>query len=80
MRKGGASWKQAKRDGLEVAEPIEAVEGADLVAMLVPDMAQKALYQAIKSKLPKQAPRCCSRTASTCTSSRSSRARTSTWC
>jgi ketol-acid reductoisomerase len=50
-RKAGKSWKQAKRDGLAVAEPPEAVNGADLVAMLVPDMAQAALYAAIKASL-----------------------------
>ena len=55
VRKGGAGWKQAKRDGLSVAPPIEAVERADLVAMLVPDMAQKSLYQEIRSKLRKNA-------------------------
>jgi ketol-acid reductoisomerase len=54
-RKGGAGWKQAKRDGLNVAEPVEAVERADVVAMLVPDMAQKKLYQQIRSKLRKHA-------------------------
>src|ERR1700691_3552708 len=51
VRKSGKSWKQAKRDGLAVAEPVAAVEGADLVAMLVPDMAQAGLYAAIKSTL-----------------------------
>ncbi len=51
LRKGGASWKSAKRAGLAVAEPVEAVQGADLVAMLVPDMAQSGLYQAVKSVL-----------------------------
>jgi ketol-acid reductoisomerase len=50
-RKAGKSWKQAKRDGLAVAEPVAAVAGADLVAMLVPDMAQAELYAAIKSSL-----------------------------
>ncbi|HEX9138566.1 MAG TPA: ketol-acid reductoisomerase [Steroidobacteraceae bacterium] len=55
VRKGGASWKNAKRDGLAVAEPADAVRDADLVAMLVPDMAQKELYQAVKSQLKKQA-------------------------
>jgi ketol-acid reductoisomerase len=55
VRKGGAGWKQAKRDGLNVAPPIEAVERADVVAMLVPDMAQKGLYQEIRSKLRKNA-------------------------
>src|ERR1700734_4196125 len=55
VRKSGKSWKQAKRDGLSVAEPVEAVAGADLVAMLVPDMAQAGLYASIKSKLKKGA-------------------------
>src|ERR1700674_2640296 len=51
VRKAGKGWRQAKRDGLAVAEPVEAVGGADLVAMLVPDMAQAGLYASIKSKL-----------------------------
>jgi ketol-acid reductoisomerase len=51
VRKGGASWKKARRDGLEVAEPAAAVAGADLVAMLVPDTAQKELYQSIRKGL-----------------------------
>ncbi len=46
VRKGD-SWKKAKKDGLPVAEPAEAVKGADLVAMLAPDLAQKALYTAV---------------------------------
>ncbi len=40
-RKGGDSWKKARREGLEVAEMAEAADGADLVAFLVPDLAQK---------------------------------------
>ena len=51
VRKSGASWRKVKRDGLAVAEPVEAVKGADLVAMLVPDMAQSALYTAVKTAL-----------------------------
>jgi ketol-acid reductoisomerase len=51
LRKTGASWKKAKRDGLTVAEPIEAAKGADLIALLVPDMAQAALYTEIKAAL-----------------------------
>jgi ketol-acid reductoisomerase len=51
VRKGGASWRAAKREGLEVAEPVEAVIGADLVAMLVPDLAQARLYADIKTSL-----------------------------
>src|ERR1700733_11568201 len=51
VRRTGKSWKQARRDGLAVAEPVDAVNGADLVAMLVPDMAQAGLYGAIKAAL-----------------------------
>ena len=55
VRKKGASWKKARKDGLEVAEPTAAVEGADLVAMLVPDLAQKALYEEVEKHLQKGA-------------------------
>ena len=55
VRKGGASWKKARKDGLEVAEPALAVAGADLVAMLVPDLAQKDLYQSVKNGLKRGA-------------------------
>jgi len=51
VRKSGPSWKKVKRDGLAVAEPADAVKGADLVAMLVPDMAQAALYATVKTAL-----------------------------
>jgi ketol-acid reductoisomerase len=44
VRKGGPSWKKAKKDGLEVAPPAKAVSDADLIAMLVPDLNQEALY------------------------------------
>src|ERR1700749_3648287 len=55
VRKKGDSWKKAKKDGLEVAEPVDAVEGADLVAMLVPDLAQKALYAEVEKSLKQNA-------------------------
>ncbi len=55
VRKAGLSWKKARRDGLEVAEPAAAAASADLVAMLVPDLAQKALYQEVKKGLKKGA-------------------------
>jgi ketol-acid reductoisomerase len=55
VRKGGASWKKARREGLEVAEPAAAAASADLTAMLVPDLAQKALYQEIRKGLKKGA-------------------------
>ncbi|MFT3905056.1 MAG: ketol-acid reductoisomerase [Steroidobacteraceae bacterium] len=55
VRKGGDSWKAAKKDGLEVAEPLAAVANATLVAILIPDTAQKKLYQSIEAALPKGA-------------------------
>ncbi len=54
VRKGD-SWKQAKRDGLAVDIPEKAVAGASLVAMLVPDLMQKMVYQAILPTLKKGA-------------------------
>jgi ketol-acid reductoisomerase len=47
LRKSGASWPLAVADGLEVAEPNEAVKGAAIVMFLTPDMVQKALYQSV---------------------------------
>jgi ketol-acid reductoisomerase len=55
VRKGD-SWNKAKKDGLKVSEPAAAVEGAKLViAMLVPDMTQKALYRELKPHIEKGA-------------------------
>jgi len=45
LRKGGPSWEKARAEGFNVAEPGEAVKGADLVAVLTPDMVQPALYK-----------------------------------
>jgi ketol-acid reductoisomerase len=47
VRKGGPSAKKAKKDGLEVADPAKAVADADLIALLVPDMKQKELYEEV---------------------------------
>ena len=55
VRKGGASWKKAKKEGLAVADPVDAAAGADLIAMLVPDMAQKAVYESVEKSLKKGA-------------------------
>ena len=54
VRKGD-SWKQAKRDGLAVDVPEKAVVGAMVVAMLVPDLMQKAVYASILPSLSKGA-------------------------
>jgi ketol-acid reductoisomerase len=37
LRKGGASWNKAVNAGLQVKEVAEAVKGADVVMMLLPD-------------------------------------------
>jgi ketol-acid reductoisomerase len=55
VRKGGRSWTQARRDGLKVAEPAAAVEGADLVAMLIPDTSQKELYRSVRKHIKRGA-------------------------
>jgi ketol-acid reductoisomerase len=55
VRKKGDSWKKAKKDGLTVATPVDATKGADLVALLVPDLAQEALYGEVESSLKKNA-------------------------
>jgi len=44
LRKGGASWDKAKKAGLKVAEVAEAVKGADVVMMLMPDESIAATY------------------------------------
>jgi ketol-acid reductoisomerase len=55
LRRGGDSWKKARKDGLEVAEPAKAVEGASLAALLTPDLAQPAVYKDIARSLPRGA-------------------------
>ena len=55
VRRGGDGWKSAKKDGLAVAEPATAVVGAELVAMLTPDLTQKGVYKSIEKGLKKGA-------------------------
>jgi ketol-acid reductoisomerase len=45
LRPGGASWDKAKNAGLEVKSVAEAVGGADLVIMLLPDEDIAAVYR-----------------------------------
>ena len=45
LRKGGASWDKAKKAGLTVKEVGEAVKGADIVMMLLPDESIGETYQ-----------------------------------
>ena len=37
LRKNGASWAKASNAGIEVKEVADAVKGADIVMMLLPD-------------------------------------------
>src|SRR6187200_3408284 len=55
VRKNGDSWKKAKKDGLSVATPVDAAKGADLVALLTPDLTQEALYNEVEASLKKNA-------------------------
>jgi ketol-acid reductoisomerase len=45
LRRGGASWDKAKKAGLKVAQVAEAVKGADIVMMLMPDEHIAATYR-----------------------------------
>ena len=55
LRPGGATTAKAENDGFAVLPPDEAVDGAGLVAFLVPDMVQGKLYQQIEPKLKQNA-------------------------
>lgn len=47
VRKGGKGWTHARADKIDTAEPEQAVEGADLIAVLTPDMAQEQVWKEI---------------------------------
>jgi ketol-acid reductoisomerase len=52
LREGSSSWAQVEKDGLKVATIAEAVKGADVVMILIPDEVQKDTYEAhIKDNL-----------------------------
>jgi len=51
LRPGGASWTQALSDGWSPLTPAEAVSRADVVSVLVPDLAQPALFASIAENL-----------------------------
>jgi ketol-acid reductoisomerase len=56
LRPGGKTWAQSTEDGWRPERPADAVGDADIVAVLVPDMAQPQIYQeAIAPKLRKGA-------------------------
>ena len=54
VRHGGKGWKHAQADGVPTAEPAEAVKGADIIAILTPDMAQAEIYKTIIEPNAKQ--------------------------
>jgi ketol-acid reductoisomerase len=45
LRPSGSSWKAAKDDGFKVYSVPEAVQKADIVCMLIPDLDQPSLYK-----------------------------------
>jgi ketol-acid reductoisomerase len=45
LRRGGATWAVAERDGFKPRPVSEAVADADVIAMLCPDMAQPRVWQ-----------------------------------
>jgi ketol-acid reductoisomerase len=44
LRRGGASWAKAEKAGLKVAEVADAVQGADVVMILLPDEQIAGVY------------------------------------
>ena len=54
VREGGKGWKNAQADGVPTAEPSEAVKGADIIAILTPDMAQAEVYREVIEPNAKQ--------------------------
>ena len=51
LRQDGSSWNKAIEDGLVVKTVKVAVTDSDLIAFLVPDMAQPQIYQSIESEI-----------------------------
>jgi ketol-acid reductoisomerase len=45
LRKGGASWDKAKKGGVKVAELADAIKGADIVMILLPDEHHAQIYK-----------------------------------
>ena len=55
LRPDGKTWSQAESEGLEVKAPADAVVDADLIAFLLPDTAQPALYKSVEDQIPQNA-------------------------
>ena len=54
LRKGGASWDKAKKAGVKVAELAEAIKGADIVMMLLPDEHHRRSLQGVDRAEPQE--------------------------
>ncbi len=50
LRPGGNSWRQAESDGWTPMTPEQAITDADLIAFLVPDMAQADLFDQLATQ------------------------------
>src|SRR5487761_1396755 len=53
LRKDGASWNLAKKDGHKVMEVQDAAKEASIIHVLVPDMVQSDLYKKIEPYVTK---------------------------
>src|SRR5262245_21265255 len=45
LRKDGKSWARAVKEGHKVAEVADAVQNADIIHVLIPDMEQAKVYR-----------------------------------
>jgi ketol-acid reductoisomerase len=45
LRKGGKSWNDAKKNGMKVATVADAVKGADVIMILIPDEVQGKVWK-----------------------------------
>ncbi len=45
LRENGASWKQARKDGMSVAAIGDAAKKGDIIMMLTPDMTHRSIYR-----------------------------------
>ena len=56
LRPGGPTSMRAQADGFEPMTPAEAAAGAELIAILTPDMVQRQLYdEVLKEAIPEGA-------------------------
>ena len=59
LREDSASSERARKAGFTVQSPIDAVNGADIIMILVPDEYQAALYMAVQDNIKKGATLAC---------------------